>query len=77
MGSDNTMNSRLPPDHIYGIASKTTDWGTKECLVGSCCDEQEGGEEEDLSKYQQDATRVFGISSIRNSCMRFIVSAHY
>ncbi len=73
MGSDNMNNHSLPPDHIYGIASKSTGWGTKECLVGSCYDEQE---EEDLSKSQQDDNRVFGVPSIRNSRTNFIVSAH-
>ncbi len=65
MGSDNGYI--LPPDHIYGIASKGTDWGTKECMTGSCYAKQE----EDLPKSQPgEENRVFGVPSIRNNIPR-------
>ncbi len=73
MGSGN--NSNLPPDHIYGIVSKSTDWGTKECLAVNCYTEEQEGH---LSKYhQEDDNRVFGIPSIRNDipCMMISHSA--
>ncbi len=66
MGSDS--RNILPPDHIYGIASKGTDWGTKECLSESCYAKQV---EEDLPKYQWgEENRIFGVPSIRKDVSR-------